>query len=319
MTPLEAAWQAVLQTPEDDQALLVLADALMERGDPQGELIRLHLAHPLDRDAGARHLASHAAALLGDPQRLTTWAPRFERGFVSSVQVRAVSELEALLDRPIGRLLRVVEVSPQATDAIERFVEVLGSRGPRTISRLHFGTRGVSPHPEGELNVAALAERLPALEDLEVATWAAGLEGAASSRLRRLTLTLLNPLRGLGQARFPALRSLSLELPFRRLDLPLSLLTGEVAPALESLRLEGALWPKQLHDLSVSALLRGLTHLDIAAEAETGWYGALLERIDSFAHLERITLLADRHHPDWVTATRAALPQVKIVHRQLRL
>lgn len=198
-------------------------------------------------------------------------------------------------------------------------MEVLADRGPRTLARIHFGTVGFPTQHQGEVNVAALTAHLPALEELEVATWATNLDGATSSRLRRLTLTLLNPLRGLGEARFPVLRTLSLELPFRRVDLPLSLLAGEVAPALESLRLEGALWPKQLHDLSVSALLRGLKHLDIAAEAETGWYGALLETIDAFAHLERITLLADRHHPDWVTAVTAALPQAKIVHRQLRL
>lgn len=319
MTPLEAAWQAVLDAPDDDQALRVLSDALMERGDPQGELIRLQLGQPPDAEAIAQYLADHAAALLGEAQRLTTWAPRFERGFVSSAQVASVSELEALLDRPMGRLLRELEINPRATDPIERFGEVLASRGPRTLARLQVGTLGFSPHPEGELELAPLIAGLPGLEELSVASWAANLTGATSSRLRRLTVTLLNPLRGLGEARFPALGALTLELPFRRVELPLTLLGGEVAPGLESLRLEGALWPKQLHDLSVSALVRGLTQLDIAAEAETGWYGALLETIDSFAHLERITLLADRHHPDWVTAVRSALPQAKIVHRQLRL
>ena len=319
MTPLDAAWQAVLDAPDDDQALHVLADALMERGEPQGELIRLSLAEPRDAEAIATHLAEHATGFLGEPQRLNTLTPRFERGFVSFAQVRFVADLEALLERPIARLLREVELNPLAADPIERFVGVLADRGPKSLARLHFGTMGFPTQHEGELNVASLTARLPSLEELSIASWPASLEGATSASLNRLTLTFLNPLRGLGEARLPGLRSLTLELPFRRADFPLSLLAGEVAPGLESLRVEGALWPRQLHDLSVSALLRGLKHLDIAAEAETGWYGALLETIDSFAHLERITLLADRHHPDWVTAVRGGLPQAKIVHRQLRL
>ena len=36
MTPLEAAWEAVLERPDDDRALHVLGDALLEIGDPLG-------------------------------------------------------------------------------------------------------------------------------------------------------------------------------------------------------------------------------------------------------------------------------------------
>lgn len=316
MTPLESAWQAVLEAPHHAPTLQVLADALMERGDPHGELIRLQLMG--DR-AATQHLAQHAAGLLGEQARLTTCLPQLERGFLSSIRVASAAELEALLERPIARLLREVQVSSQTPDPVERFAEVLVTRGPPTLSRLSFGNRGLSPQAEGELNVAALTSGLGSLEELSVATWAANFEGAASARLRGLTLSLANPVRGLGEASFRKLEALTLELPFRGLELPLSLLSGEVTPALASLTLEGAMWPAQLHELSVSSLLRELRHLRLAAEAETGWYVALLETMDSFAHLESLELLADAHHPDWMSAVKAALPQVKIVHRQLRL
>ena len=101
--------------------------------------------------------------------------------------------------------------------------------------------------------------------------------------------------------------------------LPLALLAGEVAPRLESLTITGALWPQQLSDLSVSALLRGLDRLELTAEAETGWYTTLLETIEAWAHLEHLVLTADRHHPEWVQAVKAALPQAVVRDPRLRL
>ncbi|MDP2273282.1 MAG: hypothetical protein Q8N23_37050 [Archangium sp.] len=311
MKPLEAAWEAVLGSPDDDGALQVLSDALMERGDPHGELIRLQLAS--DEDGAHQHLATHAAELLGDPLHLTTWLPRFTRGFLSSVVVAEVRELEAVIDRPVGRLLRQLEVNPLT---IEPIVEVLSQRGPRTISSLRFGSASQLP---GVLEVAPVTARLSALQHLVLGSWALRFDGASSRSLRTLSINLQNPARGLDEARFPRLEALALELPFRRLDLPLALLAGDVAPSLQSLSITGALWPQQLSDLSVSALLRGLKRLEIAAEAETGWYTTLIETIDSFAHLERLELVADRHHPEWVQAVKAALPQATIREPRLRL
>ena len=317
MTPLEAAWEAVLESPDDDRALQVLTDALMERGDPHGELIRLQLAG--DEEGAHTHLATYAAELLGHPMHLTTWRPRFSRGFISSVVIAEARELEAVIGRPVGRLLRQLEVSPLAIEPIERIVEVLAQRGPRTLSSLRFGSAPGSSHPSGELELAPLTARLHSLTHLVLGSWALRFDGTSSRSLRSLSINLQNPARGLEDARFPHLEVLSLELPFRRLDLPLSLLGGEVAPSLKSLSITGALWPQQLGDLSVSALLRGLTRLEIAAEAETGWYTTLIETIDSYSHLERLDLVADRHHPEWVQAVKQALPQATVREPRLRL
>lgn len=325
MTPLDAAWEAVLVAPDDDRALLVLADALMEVGDPHGELIRLQLSGADDEP----HLTQHAEALFGDPIRLATWSPRFARGFLTEVSIGVSSELEAVLARPIGRLLRKVDISALTMEPIDQLGELLATRGPKTLGALWFGRGGLSPwappevtldveHP-GLLKVAALTARLPSLTELVLSSWAVAFEGASSQSLRSLELNLQPPVSGLGEARFPGLRSLGLELPFRRLDLPAPLLAGEVAPALESLSLSGALWPQQLTELSRSVLLRGLRRLELTAEAETGWYPTLLETLDSFAHLEELVLIADRHHPEWVAAVKAALPRAQIRDPRLRL
>lgn len=336
MTPLDAAWEAVLGAPDDDRALCVLADALMERGDPHGELIRLQLAGT----DPSEHLARHAAELLRDPHRLRTWSPTFARGFISSVQVTSAAELEAVIARPVGKLLRKVDISPLTTEPISQIVDVLAARGPRTISCLWFGRGLLIPwapaeaneldhldvHHLGAVQVDELAKRLTSLEELMLGSWAGHFGSAPNASLRNLGLNLQHRVtesghRGyFGAAHFPALHELSLQLPFSRRKLPLPLLAGEAAPQLRALTLTGGfLWPQQLSELSGSALLRGLATLRITVQAETGWYPTLLKTLDSFAHLHELELLADRHHPEWVAAVRAALPQAIIREPRLRL
>ena len=322
MSPLEAAWKAVLAAPDDDQALHVLADALMEQGDPHGELIRLQLAG--DEEGTARHLSTHGLRLLGSARALNEASLQFKRGFIFSARVERLVDLQSVFDRPVSRLVREVRVSAVPVIAelgpIDQIVSEVATRGPRTISSLRFGTDQLAYVAQpGEVQVAPMAARLTSLEELWITEWAARFEGSSSASLRRLRLNLRSPIRGLGEARFPALEALDLELPFRRMELPVALLAGEVAPGVESLTLRGVLWPEQLRDLSVSALLRDLKGLVIVAEAETAWYPALLETIDAFEHLERLELIADRHHPEWVIAVKAALPRAIIREPRLRL
>ena len=175
MTPLAAAWEAVLGAPDDDQALLVLADALMERGDPHGELIRLQLAG--DEEGALRHIATHAAQLLGDALHLASWSPRFDRGFLQEVRLATASDFEAVIARPIGRLLRQISITPLSinplmVEPIERLVGGLAARAPRTLHSLRFGSSGLTPGHPGELEIAPLTSRLTSLTTLTLASWA---------------------------------------------------------------------------------------------------------------------------------------------------
>jgi len=89
---LEKLWAAVYADPDDDAPRLVLADALMEVGDPRGELIALQLrpkrsASQLKRE---RHLrAAHGRAWLGPLAAILRHDYAFERGFLAKCRIRA--------------------------------------------------------------------------------------------------------------------------------------------------------------------------------------------------------------------------------------
>lgn len=308
----------MLSAPDDDQALHVLADALMERGDPHGELIRLQLAGD---EAGANDfLSKHAEQLLGT-QGLAAWSARFARGFLASIRLETASDFEALAARPIARLLREVRIAQQSmlgieVDPIDRLVAVLAAHGPSTITALKIGSEAPEL-AEGRMSVAPLTDHFTSLESLEL-SWSASFEAVTSRSLRHLRLDLAHSVEGLAAARFPALRSLELDLPFRVLRLPWEVLAGVVSPKLESLSVRGTVWPQLLHELAGSQLLRNLRRLELTGGAETAWYPALIETASSFAHLEHLGVVDDRNHPEWVSAVKAALPQARILSAPLR-
>lgn len=99
---MKALFDAVLERPDDLRVRGVLADALLEAGDPRGEFIALQLArHRSGERATPREgelLAEHRHAWLG---RLAGFVhqPKFERGFLDSAQVRRETELPAAIER----------------------------------------------------------------------------------------------------------------------------------------------------------------------------------------------------------------------------
>ncbi|MFZ5442733.1 MAG: hypothetical protein ACOZQL_22175 [Myxococcota bacterium] len=313
MTPLDAAWSALLASPDDDAALRVLGDALLDAGDPHGELIQLQLAPDVDRELVDRHVATHAARLLGDERRLLAWSLSFARGFVFAAgPLIEPAELDALLGLPIAKLLRrlrLEEVSPQ-------LVERLLAHAPAALEELWLVGAASTRQPGAESTgqpIAPLLATLPHLETLLLQGLRPDFTDARSARLELLFLDAQAGVRGLESARLEALRELTVTLPFRQLELPLALLAGEVTPKLRHLSVGGALWPTQLQELAGSALLRQLEVLTLSVGPETGWYPVLLQNPERFAHLQRIHLRRDRHHPDWVATLKELLPRVHYV------
>lgn len=306
MTPLAAAWAAVLAAPDDDAALGVLGDALLDAGDPHGELIQLQRSAQPARELVDRHVATHAVALLGDEARLLSWAPTFARGFLFAAgPLTDAAELDALLSLPIGRLVRRLRLEQLTPAMLER----LEARAPVALEELWLSG---SASPQG-LALGPLLARLPRLTTLLVQGARPDLSGARSASLRSLFVDLQGGFEGLEAARFERLTELTLTLPFRQLELPPALLRGELTPALRQLALGGALWPSQLQALADSPLLRSLTALTLTVEPGTGWYPVLLQAAERFAHLEQLNLRPDRHHPEWVAALKALLPRVSYV------
>jgi uncharacterized protein (TIGR02996 family) len=88
---IDAMYEAVYADPADDAARDVLADALLERNDPRGELVALQLARARgeasDAAREAELLAKHGKAWLG-PLADVLVDPIFERGFLHSARVK---------------------------------------------------------------------------------------------------------------------------------------------------------------------------------------------------------------------------------------
>lgn len=313
MIALDAAWEAVQRDSENPQALSVLADALLETGEPLGELIRLQLDGRTEE--ALTLIGANARRWLGDESRLLRLAPTWRRGFIDSAVVATIEDIEALFASPVARLLRVLTIDHQFADRLTTAFDALCQRGPDALRRVTFGTERHVHFTEATVEVAELLRAL-ALESLDVRSWRADLAAASSQSLLHLALTMEIAgeavAESLATAHFPSLASAELTLPFERLDLPISLLNGDAAPRVKSLIIRGVLWPEQVHELSVSPLLAGMAHLKLQVASETSWHEALVEASERFGHLRTLEIRGPRSSEEWVSLVKDALPRATI-------
>ena len=200
MTDLEALLEAIYAAPDDDAPRLVYADALLERGDPRGELIvrqcQGHAATDLVEQYGEGWLGELAPVLA---------ASTFERGFLATATVRdqrRARDLEPLIGHPTWRTVRelrgsaAIAVHPSMTAlrvlhvAREKTLwRELLSGATRDLVELHYqpnidenwfpdGDVTATPHSGGVWSYDVIQEELAALA-----------ECSALPRLRRLVLT----------------------------------------------------------------------------------------------------------------------------------
>lgn len=102
----EALWAAVHADPESDEARLVLADALTQRGDPRGEFILLQIESARTGRVTARERAlvkQHGDVWLGR-LRWSVAYPVYRRGFLAEAKHKS-----GALDQPEWRTLEVLE------------------------------------------------------------------------------------------------------------------------------------------------------------------------------------------------------------------
>jgi uncharacterized protein (TIGR02996 family) len=151
---LAALLQAIHDAPDDDAPRAVYADALLERGDPRGELIAIQLqrdAAPELRRREHELLAAHAVQWLGGLAPVISPGFRFERGFLVECQVslRDVARVRRLVGDPAWSTVRTLGGSAAvALDPVARSLRALhfSSFQARTIEDL--------PHAWRELLVA---------------------------------------------------------------------------------------------------------------------------------------------------------------------
>lgn len=167
--PVESLFAPVWAAPRELAPRQVLADLLLERGEPRGEFISLQLAGAAPRRQRAL-LNAHRRAWLGalfDVVDLKKEPPVFEHGFVSEVSVRAVRQAQFHLasDAPEWATVRRVRRGLQRFSKAMRGLE---DAGPVKLEALRGLVRDELPIQLRSVEVAALPDEVvEVLEKLE--------------------------------------------------------------------------------------------------------------------------------------------------------
>jgi uncharacterized protein (TIGR02996 family) len=190
---------AIHADPDSDDARMVYADHLQERGDPRGEFIALQLAR--HRDGG--EVTARERELLDGHRGLWTlpllWVAdkatiRFERGFLAACQVRERADLYKVIGDPIWSTVEdlVCDDAKLATHACMRALRRFGSWLPRVVADLAEADRDLGieqllgGHYLGDGNQPPIRRGLP-IGDFE-ADWARIFPIGRLTRVRSVAL-----------------------------------------------------------------------------------------------------------------------------------
>ena len=110
---IDTLWRSVVEAPGDLERRLVLADALIEQGDPRGEVIALQCRHD-GHDEGMRILEARSHEILGETALLVDGISQFSGGLLSSISVGTVTTPHWAWDQPLDQreLCALHDVSP---------------------------------------------------------------------------------------------------------------------------------------------------------------------------------------------------------------
>jgi uncharacterized protein (TIGR02996 family) len=320
---LEAAIEA---DPDDTAAYLVYADWLQAQGDPLGELIVL--AHA-GKDAAAEQLVAEQRMLgaladfalpeTGKRQRSQHLRLTWHLGLVRDASIgwetysgpgtydEALEDLTALLELPVARFLRSLEIGPlpaSDTMAFESMVERLAELAkPQTLQTVYVGNIGhwdISGTSAGPFD--RLLDAYPRLRSLTVHAGDISLGQLEHAELRTLAVQsgglASETLRELGEARLPKLERLEVWLgtpnyggTYEVADLR-PLLASQGFPALRHLGLMNAVFTDDIvAALAPSRLLPQLETLDLRMGTLTdAGVAAMTAARDRFAHLQLLEL-----------------------------
>lgn len=110
---VDGLWREVIEAPGELERRLVLADALLDRGDPRGELIALQ-CRPGGHHEGAHLLEARRFELLGETALILNAGSQFRGGLLASVSVGTAHTPPAAYDQPLDprELCALHDVSP---------------------------------------------------------------------------------------------------------------------------------------------------------------------------------------------------------------
>lgn len=206
---VEELHAAIDEHPDDAANYQVLADLLIERGDPRGELIQLE---------GVRAEAKKARALRGklDPDLNPgcDWKYGYVRHYMEYAGIEAAATIRAQLAHPSLRHVTSIEIELAGSNLDKRqwIVDLIAEELRPALRKLTI--RGNDPELE-DLSIGPLwTKRLPRLEEVSVNARLAKLGKIESATLAVLHVVagIDDPdLRPLLTAALPALRELKFE------------------------------------------------------------------------------------------------------------
>ena len=208
LAPSASLLSPVWAAPHDLGARQVLADVLLERGDPRGEFISLQLS-----DASPKRqrtlLKAHGRAWLGalaEVVELRDEPPVFERGFVAVVTVRGIRTAQFTFssDAPEWATVRRVR---RGLQRFSKTMRALEDAGRVTLAALKAAVREELPLALRSVKVVAFPdEAVDVLEQLATPPRWLGLHFGVFEPTRELrdALPRLGDLPGLERLRFSA-------------------------------------------------------------------------------------------------------------------
>lgn len=308
---------AIVADPDDAQAFAVYGDWLQKHGDPRGELIALQHAGPKAAAAAGKHLAKHAARLLGPlaalmPDLRVLDAPPliWRHGYLRRAELASAkgrpldATLGELLAHPSARFLVELALRAYARDEALAILEQLRRAAPPTLRELDLFARANLDRIDGEV-----WRGLPHLERLTIAARAydlAAIELPALRRARFLATSLSSAtVRAVASAPWPVLERLELrfcsatgaaEADFHDLK---PLLERTDLPALTHLKLRGCAFAGTVaRTLARAPLAHQLQVLDLSAgDFSPQDLAVLAQHAASFPNLRELWLPYDHVTP----------------------
>jgi uncharacterized protein (TIGR02996 family) len=301
MAAVDEIEAAILEDPDQTDAYLVLADTLLERGDPRGELIVVQhqlLARPDDaalRQHERRLIDAALQELGGLPLRAVEW----RLGFIRRAELDVAKQphpdrtLRALLDHPSAQLMTELRVScgwGDATLPIDALAERPrpGLRGLALLEELGDHEPGCRHAPD------RLWPMLPKLERLHLRSERPLFHSVVHPRIERLDLDV-GPLCDEGRWLLPSLRVLDWD-PHIEAEVDIGVfdrLWEQELPALRELVLRGALvaFAPTLERPEVRRFISRLEHLCVPADGLLPYRGDVLlaeQLVANASHLDHL-------------------------------
>jgi hypothetical protein len=238
-------------------------------------------------------------------------------GFIDSARASDLAQLSALVECRAAWVIRELEYLGDLDDfrdLIRRFDDGRAT----TLETLRFGSRGEFLGCARVFKAKALSEALPRLKHLELWCARPDFRGMNALRLEHLVVDPRSGanevLMSLGDAKCPALKSLTLALADGPEALPQAFLQTQGLEALEHLTLDGPFETQAVGRLLKARVAAHLKTLTVRLPSWLRWSESDLRVGEAFDRLERVELICAHLSATAARRLERSHPKLKVVH-----